>query len=146
MKFFWGKFCWRVVMSPIYFHGGWNYDRPLFPCYEKTNYITRIIGTLVVFVREMLPQDYPSVPHPTNMGHAGWLERQKGMLFNHMVLLMQSEVERFHAGTSMLYDYDNAKRQEATHDDSFVMVSDTDFFHTLCCSARCLPPALSTRF
>ncbi|CAM9358356.1 unnamed protein product, partial [Choristocarpus tenellus] len=35
----------------------------------------------------------------------GWVERQVGMVFNHFMLLMQAEVERFHAGMSLLHDY-----------------------------------------
>lgn len=45
------------------------------------------------------------------------------MIFNHMILLMQAEVERFHAGTLLLHDYYQTKVQDATHDNSVVLVS-----------------------
>lgn len=46
------------------------------------------------------------------------------MAFNHVMVLMQAEVERFHAGVSMLYDYYNANVQEVLQDDSVALVSD----------------------
>ena len=55
------------------------------------------------------------------------------MAFNHVMVLMQAEVERFHAGVSMLYDYYNAKVQEVLQDDSVALVSDRFF---LPCSHR----------
>lgn len=45
------------------------------------------------------------------------------MLLNHAIVLMQAEVERFHAGTSLLHDYHNAKTQEAAHDGSILLVN-----------------------
>lgn len=54
---------------------------------------------------------------------AGWLERQKGVVLNHVMVLMQAEVERFHARTSLLHDYYHARIQEITSDDSVVLVS-----------------------
>lgn len=45
------------------------------------------------------------------------------MAFNHVMVLMQAEVERFHAGVSMLHDYYNAKVQEVLQDDSVALVS-----------------------
>lgn len=53
---------------------------------------------------------------------AGWLERQKGVVLNHVMVLMQAEVERFHAGMSLLHDYHHARTQEAAGGDSVVLV------------------------
>lgn len=53
----------------------------------------------------------------------GWLERQTRMVFNHMILLMQAEVERFHAGNLLLHDYYQIKVQDVTDDNSVVLVS-----------------------
>lgn len=39
------------------------------------------------------------------------------------MVLMQAEVERFHAGASLLHDYCHAKTQEVLRDDSVVLVS-----------------------
>lgn len=44
------------------------------------------------------------------------------MISNHMIVLMQAEVERFHAGTSLLLDYHHAKTQEATRDGPIILV------------------------
>eukprot|EP00752_Nemacystus_decipiens_P002219 g2107.t3 len=52
----------------------------------------------------------------------GWLERQTGMVFNHMILLMQAEVERFHAGVLLLHDFYQIKVQGVTGDNSVVLV------------------------
>lgn len=52
----------------------------------------------------------------------GWLERQTGMVFNHMILLMQAEVERFHAGNLLLHDYYHTTVQDVAGD-SVVLVS-----------------------
>ncbi|CAM9180110.1 unnamed protein product, partial [Hapterophycus canaliculatus] len=51
----------------------------------------------------------------------GWVERQQGMVFNHMILLMQTEVERFHAGLLLLHDYYQAQVQEVTDDTTVVL-------------------------
>lgn len=53
----------------------------------------------------------------------GWLERQSGMVVNHMILLMQAEVERFHAGNLLLHDYFQTKVQDVTQNNSVVLVS-----------------------
>lgn len=45
------------------------------------------------------------------------------MVFNHMILLMQAEVERFHAGISLLHDYYQIKVQDVAGDNSVVLVS-----------------------
>lgn len=58
---------------------------------------------------------------------AGWVERQQGMVSNNMILLMQAEVERFHAGVLLLHDYYQTKVQEVTNDNSVVLVSGTAF-------------------
>ncbi|CAN0391281.1 unnamed protein product, partial [Ectocarpus sp. 12 AP-2014] len=41
----------------------------------------------------------------TIQGDEGWVERQQGTVSNNMILLMQAEVERFHAGVLLLHDY-----------------------------------------
>lgn len=46
------------------------------------------------------------------------------MVFNHMMVLMQAEVERFHAGASLVHDYFQSKTQEILRDDSVVLVSE----------------------
>ncbi|CAN0076746.1 unnamed protein product [Scytosiphon promiscuus] len=51
----------------------------------------------------------------------GWVERQQGMVFNHMILLMQIEIERFHAGMLLLHDYHQAKVQEVANDTTVVL-------------------------
>ena len=45
------------------------------------------------------------------------------MVFNHMILLMQAEVERFHAGISLLHDYYQIKVQDVAVGNSVVLVS-----------------------
>lgn len=49
------------------------------------------------------------------------------MVANHMILLMQAEVERFHAGNMLLHDYYQTKVQDVTHDNSVVLVSNLFF-------------------
>lgn len=68
-------------------------------------------------------QQTPTVPTNT-----GWLERQTGMASNHMILLMQAEVERFHAGNLLLHDYYQIKVQNVADENSVVLVSDFLFF------------------
>eukprot|EP00903_Cladosiphon_okamuranus_P015252 g14094.t3 len=51
----------------------------------------------------------------------GWLQRQTGMVFNHMILLMQAEVERFHAGNLLLHDYYQVKVQDVAGDNSVAL-------------------------
>ncbi|CAB1113052.1 unnamed protein product [Ectocarpus sp. CCAP 1310/34] len=53
----------------------------------------------------------------------GWVERQQGTVSNNMILLMQAEVERFHAGVLLLHDYYQIKVQEVTNDNSVVLVA-----------------------
>ncbi|CAM9397884.1 unnamed protein product, partial [Ectocarpus sp. 12 AP-2014] len=57
----------------------------------------------------------------TIQGDAGWVERQQGTVSNNMILLMQAEVERFHAGVLLLHDYYHIKVQEVTNDNSVVL-------------------------
>ncbi|CAM9137868.1 unnamed protein product [Ectocarpus sp. 4 AP-2014] len=57
----------------------------------------------------------------TIQGDAGWVERQQGTVSNNMILLMQAEVERFHAGVLLLHDYYQIKVQEVTNDNSVVL-------------------------
>lgn len=45
------------------------------------------------------------------------------MISNHMIVLMQAEVERFHAGTALLHDYHHIKMQEVADKESIVLVS-----------------------
>lgn len=45
------------------------------------------------------------------------------MVFNHMILLMQAEVERFHASNLLLHDYYQIKVQDVAGDNSVVLVS-----------------------
>lgn len=45
------------------------------------------------------------------------------MISNHMIILMQAEVERFHAGTTLLNDYHDIKTQEVAREDTVVLVS-----------------------
>lgn len=45
------------------------------------------------------------------------------MISNHIIVLMQAEVERFHAGTTLLHDYHNIKTQEVACEDTVVLVS-----------------------
>lgn len=45
------------------------------------------------------------------------------MVFNHMILLMQAEVERFHAGNLLLHDYYQIKVQDVADDNLVVLVS-----------------------
>lgn len=49
------------------------------------------------------------------------------MIINHMIVLMQAEVERFHAGTLLLHDYHDAKTQEVV-DHMIALVSNGLFF------------------
>lgn len=48
----------------------------------------------------------------------GWSGRQRGMICNSMMVLMQAEVERFHAGVSLLHDYYHTKMQETSADET----------------------------
>ncbi len=45
------------------------------------------------------------------------------MVVNHTILLMQAEVERFHAGNLLLHDYFQTKVQDVTEPNSVVLVS-----------------------
>lgn len=45
------------------------------------------------------------------------------MISNHIIVLMQAEVERFHAGTTLLHDYHHIKTQEVAYEDTVVLVS-----------------------
>lgn len=51
---------------------------------------------------------------------SGWSGRQKGMMCNSMMVLMQAEVERFHAGVSLLHDYYHTKMQETSADETII--------------------------
>lgn len=59
---------------------------------------------------------------------AGWLERQEGMTSNHIMVLMQAEVERFHAGMLLLHDYHHCRTQGLAGDDTPALVSDLRYF------------------
>ncbi|CAN0085787.1 unnamed protein product, partial [Ectocarpus sp. 12 AP-2014] len=59
----------------------------------------------------------------TIQGDEGWVERQQGTVSNNMILLMQAEVERFHAGVLLLHDYYQIKVQEVTNDNSVVLTT-----------------------
>ena len=77
----------------------------------------------IVNIRYMPHFNRQLTPCSTNALVTGWLERQKGMISNHMIVLMQAEVERFHAGTMLLHDYHHIKTQEVGHEDSIMLVS-----------------------
>lgn len=58
-----------------------------------------------------------------------------------MILLMQAEVERFHAGNLLLHDYFQTKVQDVTQDNSVILVS--SFSNMFCVQSEsraiCLP-------
>lgn len=75
----------------------------------------------------------------------GWVERQQGTVSNNMILLMQAEVERFHAGVLLLHDYYQTKVQEVTHDNSVVLVSGTAFGSLFVKGFSCVSTCLTSR-
>ncbi|CAN0079061.1 unnamed protein product, partial [Discosporangium mesarthrocarpum] len=53
----------------------------------------------------------------------GWVERQVGMVNNHFMVLMQAELERHHAGVSLLVDYQHCLEQERRGFTELVLVT-----------------------
>ena len=53
-----------------------------------------------------------------DIASSGWLEERVSIVLNHLIRLMQSEIDRFHAGVSLLRDY--YKAMDSPIPDSYV--------------------------